>query len=379
MDLEESTVKSVWNDIEMSSEKETVDISELYMTKIYPNLISSNQLICKVKFPEYVLQGWFGYKSFYNYEVRSTFDMSEFKVYRRYKDIEALHQSLTSEYPGFNLPPIPSKTLMKCNDVNELHKRRGHFEFYLNYIAMHFMLKNSKIFSQFLTEEVFRKKTSNSEEYLVSLTDQYEQKMAVILVGIDVALGKRNIAISEKFAKRFVKLKRSEESLEFLSSSFGDWSQNLDREINVFDSIRHLEFCDWSFDLVKLNMEYMNTLESSTLEINKELLRTKGLLSSIQCLRHYKMQVLYLEKMIERKRSKLQHTNTCKLEILQNYALKFQTKVAEIEKNIQEEYQIYKKSHKEAIHKVLNNTAKNSQFFLGKSSAFLLNTKHNIN
>ena len=47
MDLDSNNfTKSVWIDMELSQpDKELIDVSELYLTKIYPSLVSANEII----------------------------------------------------------------------------------------------------------------------------------------------------------------------------------------------------------------------------------------------------------------------------------------------------------------------------------------------
>ena len=385
MDLDSNNfTKSVWIDMELSQpDKELIDVSELYLTKIYPSLVSANEIMCKVRFPEYVSDGWFGYKSHYEYEIISSFEIVEISVKRRYKDIEALHTILTASYPGFTIPPLPVKSVLKYHDKYLLSQRRTHIEFYLNYIGMHFILKNSEALKSFLTDKKFNNGSElKLSSYIWPVEDVFEKKLTELLVRVDVIFGKRNVVIDEKYGKIFGKLKRKEESLEFLSNALGNWEKSYNDKVGILDSVRYPGFCEWTFDIVKLETGYAQRIANHAFEINKELLTTKGLISSIHCLQHYQLKSMQIQKIMDRKMSKITDKTQKidnELKTLQRYSYKLNELISSIQENIEKEHSIYKKNFKEKFSDSLVNMIKRSQFFYQESSIFLLNIKHSVN
>ena len=380
-----STVKTIWEDIELSQmDKEQIELSELYLTKIYPSQILSNDLACKVNFPEYIQNGWLGFQGYYEYEIISTINSEIFHANRRYSDFEEFHKLLITNFPGFNVPPLPNKTLFKYHDKEILRSRRSHIEFYLNYIANHFLLKNSEIFKQFLQNADFYNPAKlKSSNFFLTLEQIYDKKYAEFSVKIDVLLCRRTIVFEEKLGKIYFKLEKSEKLLEDVSSRLKFWIKSFDSRILGFDSIRIPGFCDWIYDITIPEAEYLKKAYDFEYEVFKELLIIKGLKNAIHCLKNYKIKLLEITTQISRVKEKYEtkkHEKYLKdIENLENYLIEYQKKISLMQDNIQKEYSIYKNIHNSKWQTLIENTIKNSLQFYEKCSLILLNIKHNVN
>jgi len=87
-------------------------------------------------------------------------------IYRRYSDLEWLHNELLENNPGCKIIDIPEKsfwTNIKANNNDLLENRKKLIEQYLNYINKHRYLSRNKSFKEFLsssfTAETIRKKS----------------------------------------------------------------------------------------------------------------------------------------------------------------------------------------------------------------------------
>lgn len=77
-------------------------------------------------------------------------------IYRRFSDIEWLHDGLLKYNPGCRIPPLPEKNIwcnLNVNNNSMLEKRRKHIEEYLNYINSHKYLSQNPHYVTFLIED----------------------------------------------------------------------------------------------------------------------------------------------------------------------------------------------------------------------------------
>lgn len=90
---------------------------------------------------------------------------SEKTIYRRFSDIEWLHDGLLKYNPGSRIPNLPEKNIWANLSVNNdqiLEKRRKHIEEYLNYISNHKFLNLNPNFEIFISENYDKSKGENN-------------------------------------------------------------------------------------------------------------------------------------------------------------------------------------------------------------------------
>jgi len=100
-------------------------------------------------------------------------------IYRRYSDLEWLHNELIENNPGCKIIDIPEKTFwtnIKANNNDLLENRKKLIDQYLNYINKHYYLSKNKSFKEFLSNN-FNAETSNKKKSLydniMTLTNQF--------------------------------------------------------------------------------------------------------------------------------------------------------------------------------------------------------------
>jgi hypothetical protein len=92
---------------------------------------------------------------------------SERTIYRRFSDIEWLHEGLLKYNPGCRIPILPEKNLWANINVNNsqlLEKRRKHIEEYLNYINNHKYLRLNPNFQIFISNDFEKNKNEISHK-----------------------------------------------------------------------------------------------------------------------------------------------------------------------------------------------------------------------
>ncbi len=88
--------------------------------------------------------------------MRNVNRISEKTIYRRFSDIEWLHEGLKKYNPGCRIPNLPSKNIWMNLNVNNsinLEKRAKHIEDNLNYISNHKHLRESEVFKIFYSDD----------------------------------------------------------------------------------------------------------------------------------------------------------------------------------------------------------------------------------
>ncbi len=91
-------------------------------------------------------------------------NISEKTIFRRYSDIEWLHEGLIKHNPGCRILNLPEKSFwanLNVNNIQLLEKRRKQIEEYLNYINSHNYLSINPYYLLFLSEEFDKNKNEN--------------------------------------------------------------------------------------------------------------------------------------------------------------------------------------------------------------------------
>lgn len=88
-------------------------------------------------------------------------------IYRRFSDLEILHEGLIKYNPGCRIVPIPEKSLwcnLYVNNDTQINKRKKQIEEYLNYINYHKYLCKNPIFRIFLSDDFERYKNEKNQK-----------------------------------------------------------------------------------------------------------------------------------------------------------------------------------------------------------------------
>lgn len=116
--------------------------------------------------------------------------------------------------------------------------------------------------------------------------------------------------------------------------------------------------------------------------VNKELLKVKGLISSIHYLKSYKIKILQIEKLIQRKQSKyearLNPKYQAEIENLQDCYKKNVFRTIEIQNLVEKEFHLFVNQFEQILQLSVENLIRKNLELYEKSSEVLLNAKHNV-
>lgn len=106
---------------------------------------------------------------YYEFEIaiKSSFYNHDLKIYRRYSDIEWLHEGLIKYNPGCRIPQLPEKSIwcnLNVNNNQVLEKRRMQIENYLNYINKHKYLSQNTYYKLFISNDFDKSKLENNNK-----------------------------------------------------------------------------------------------------------------------------------------------------------------------------------------------------------------------
>eukprot|EP00826_Nyctotherus_ovalis_P015191 TRINITY_DN1429_c0_g1_i22.p1 TRINITY_DN1429_c0_g1~~TRINITY_DN1429_c0_g1_i22.p1 ORF type:complete len:501 (-),score=117.07 TRINITY_DN1429_c0_g1_i22:163-1665(-) len=76
-----------------------------------------------------------------------------YQVERRYSDFYALRQEMLHLYPGYVVPPLPSKKVPGNVDINFIQERKSKLQLFLNDVFKHPLLRNFELFVVFLSAD----------------------------------------------------------------------------------------------------------------------------------------------------------------------------------------------------------------------------------
>ena len=86
--------------------------------------------------------------TFYKLEIYDNYSKERWELDKRYSEIDYLHKTLTKLYP--NIPPMPSKTLFKIKNRDQLENRKKQLEFFLRECAKRKDIESNPNFKAFL-------------------------------------------------------------------------------------------------------------------------------------------------------------------------------------------------------------------------------------
>eukprot|EP00126_Sphaerothecum_destruens_P004154 Sdes_comp18028_c0_seq1m7343 len=100
------------------------------------------------------------------------FEKSEFSVRRRYQDFDCLHDRLQKDFEHCIVPPLPGKQVkQRLNRFSDefTEKRRYNLDRFLNRIAKHDTLRQSKFFIAFLQSDVWEQEKGKLDSGMLNL------------------------------------------------------------------------------------------------------------------------------------------------------------------------------------------------------------------
>jgi len=125
-----------------------------------------------------LITGHYEFEILLKYSSSSDNILEDILIYRRYSDLEWLHNELLQNNPGCKIIDIPEKsfwTNIKANNNDLLENRKKLIDQYLNYINKHLYLCKNKSFREFLSNnfnaENFSRKRSLYDNIML-LTNQ---------------------------------------------------------------------------------------------------------------------------------------------------------------------------------------------------------------
>ena len=206
----------------------------------HTELSQFDKLEITVSRPEKKNEGFFS-KTYVTYLVNTS--PASYIVRRRYTDFVWLRTTLLNHFPTSVIPPIPKKTrLVGDNFADSLNAKRGRgLEKFMNYLAKDPIIKNSKIFFDFLyigAETDFNSKKKVYEK-VKTLTDVKDFRNKDAKVEIMISGEKENYVENIKDHSNVIinLLKKLNVSFKFLYDEINAFSARLDKIGNMWDQI----------------------------------------------------------------------------------------------------------------------------------------------
>ena len=286
----EQDIKKEPNDVQ-NQEKETLNNNQNKINPVIYGIISPESLPCKkventplssvenviikVGSPEKKEGGFFS-KSYINYLV--TTSGLNLNVKRRYSDFVWLHQVIFDLYSYIIVPPVPKKNKLGGDRFSDvfINKRMRYLEKFLNYLVANPVIKNSKLFYDFLSieKEADFNKSKNTYQKMKPHTNIKEFYSANGKMNLGVKqekeiyfqnikdntsynqelLNRLNISLKQLKIQMDIFIQKIEEVTQIWQDLFKNSTKYFD-EINItntYDQMTKL-FTNWSKSLKKQN------------------------------------------------------------------------------------------------------------------------------
>ena len=286
----EQDIKKEPNDLQ-NQEKETLNNNQNKINPVIYGIISPESLPCKkventplssvenviikVGSPEKKEGGFFS-KSYINYLV--TTSGLNLNVKRRYSDFVWLHQVIFDLYSYIIVPPVPKKNKLGGDRFSDvfINKRMRYLEKFLNYLVANPVIKNSKLFYDFLSieKEADFNKSKNTYQKMKPHTNIKEFYSANGKMNLGVKqekeiyfqnikdntsynqelLNRLNISLKQLKIQMDIFIQKIEEVTQIWQDLFKNSTKYFD-EINItntYDQMTKL-FTNWSKSLKKQN------------------------------------------------------------------------------------------------------------------------------
>ncbi len=286
----EQDIKKEPNDAQ-NQEKETLNNNQNKINPVIYGIISPESLPCKkventplssvenviikVGSPEKKEGGFFS-KSYINYLV--TTSGLNLNVKRRYSDFVWLHQVIFDLYSYIIVPPVPKKNKLGGDRFSNvfINKRMRYLEKFLNYLVANPVIKNSKLFYDFLSieKEADFNKSKNTYQKMKPHTNIKEFYSANGKMNLGVKqekeiyfqnikdntsynqelLNKLNISLKQLKIQMDIFIQKIEEVTQIWQDLFKNSTKYFDEMniTNTYDQMTKL-FTNWSESLKKQN------------------------------------------------------------------------------------------------------------------------------
>ena len=238
-------------------------------------LSSVENVVIKVGSPEKKEGGFFS-KSYINYLV--TTSGLNLNVKRRYSDFVWLHQVIFDLFPYIIVPPVPKKNKLGGDRFSDvfIHKRMRYLEKFLNWLVANPVIKNSKLFYDFLSieKEADFNKSKNTYQKMKPDTNikEFYSANGIMTLGVknekeiyfqnikdnslynQELLNKLNISLKQLKIQMDIFIQKIEEVTQIWQDLFKNSTKYFDDKniTNTYEQMTKL-FTNWSESLKKQN------------------------------------------------------------------------------------------------------------------------------
>ena len=238
-------------------------------------LSSVENVVITVGSPEKKEGGFFS-KSYINYLV--TTSGLNLNVKRRYSDFVWLHQVVFDLFPYIIVPPVPKKNKLGGDRFSDvfIHKRMRYLEKFLNWLVANPVIKNSKLFYDFLSieKEADFNKSKNTYQKMKPDTNikEFYSANGIMTLGVknekeiyfqnikdnslynQELLNKLNISLKQLKIQMDIFIQKIEEVTQIWQDLFKNSTKYFDDKniTNTYEQMTKL-FTNWSESLKKQN------------------------------------------------------------------------------------------------------------------------------
>ena len=238
-------------------------------------LSSVENVVITVGSPEKKEGGFFS-KSYINYLV--TTSGLNLNVKRRYSDFVWLHQVVFDLFPYIIVPPVPKKNKLGGDRFSDvfIHKRMRYLEKFLNWLVANPVIKNSKLFYDFLSieKEADFNKSKNTYQKMKPDTNikEFYSANGIMTLGVkdekeiyfqnikdnslynQELLNKLNISLKQLKIQMDIFIQKIEEVTQIWQDLFKNSTKYFD-DLNITNTYEQMTklFTNWSESLKKQN------------------------------------------------------------------------------------------------------------------------------
>ena len=238
-------------------------------------LSSVENVVITVGSPEKKEGGFFS-KSYINYLV--TTSGLNLNVKRRYSDFVWLHQVVFDLFPYIIVPPVPKKNKLGGDRFSDvfIHKRMRYLEKFLNWLVANPVIKNSKLFYDFLSieKEADFNKSKNTYQKMKpeSNIKEFYSANGIMTLGVknekeiyfqnikdnslynQELLNKLNISLKQLKIQMDIFIQKIEEVTQIWQDLFKNSTKYFD-DLNITNTYEQMTklFTNWSESLKKQN------------------------------------------------------------------------------------------------------------------------------
>lgn len=187
--------------------------------------------------------------------VKNLSKSSERTIYRRFSDIEWLHEGLLKYNPGCRIPSLPEKNIWTNLNVNNEHileKRRKLIEEYLDYINSHKYLSINPNFVSFLSDGFDKNRNETGKQ--TSLLEKFSSLTSLLpsvfkqqkMKGLSVIEDNKKL---EKDRENLVRLLKAVNDLNYNMAEYVKINDEKTESIkNILFSARNIQFYDLHYN-----------------------------------------------------------------------------------------------------------------------------------